>query len=519
MKTNILKYSLPLMLMAFLFSCTDQLEDINFDQKAVYKDDLKADNVIFQAFQPGMSKGIYRLEASWMHQVQYNLNADHFASYFMSANNFTSNNATYQLRDDWNSWPITVGYGDVLNPFLLARQETIEEAPDFYGIALILKVWTGHRLIDQFGPMPYSKLGEQDDPDFDTEEEAYKLFFAELDTAVAALDAALAIGKEAPYFKDPSTYQGSFALWVKMANTLRLRLAMRVSGVDEELSKTQASKAVTHPLGVIKTGEDFLVKSDLGHPLSFVSAWGDAQMSADVESILGGYNDPRLAIHYTLAQDATENVNGKFRGIRQGIQTPEKGHYVDYSRPATAPSAPAALMPAAEAYFLLAEAELKGYGLGQGSVSELYEAGIAASFAQHGLSGVGEYLSSEATPKDYIDYKTPDGEDYNFNATTDITPAWKEADSEERKLERIITQKWIALMPEGMEAWSELRRTGYPKLKPVPNNKNESIPEGEFIKRLPYPTSLVGTNPGGVEGAIEHLGGNNANIKLWWDTK
>jgi len=100
-----------------------------------------------------------------------------------------------------------------------------------------------------------------------------------------------------------------------------------------------------------------------------------------------------------------------------------------------------------------------------------------------------------------------------------VTVKWSEADNFETKLEKIITQKWIALYPEGTEAWSEFRRTGYPKLYPVAITKNPDLPAGTFIKRLTYPTAVTNSSGDAVKAAVAaHLGGkDSAATPIWWD--
>jgi hypothetical protein len=92
----------------------------------------------------------------------------------------------------------------------------------------------------------------------------------------------------------------------------------------------------------------------------------------------------------------------------------------------------------------------------------------------------------------------------------------------EENLERIITQKWIAMFPEGQEAWSEFRRTGYPKLYPIAeNNSLGDVPVGEFIKRIPYPSAITVASKAGVAEAVaKHLDGKDKMFTpIWWDVK
>ena len=89
------------------------------------------------------------------------------------------------------------------------------------------------------------------------------------------------------------------------------------------------------------------------------------------------------------------------------------------------------------------------------------------------------------------------------------------------KLEKIITQKWIAMYPNGQEAWSEFRRTGYPKVIPVVNNlSNGTIDTDIQVRRMTFPRSEYANNAAAVKEATSLLGGaDNGGTKLWWDKK
>jgi hypothetical protein len=111
------------------------------------------------------------------------------------------------------------------------------------------------------------------------------------------------------------------------------------------------------------------------------------------------------------------------------------------------------------------------------------------------------------------------------SALSDVTVAWNDADSDEKNLERIITQKYIAGFPEGQEAWSEFRRTGYPKVIPYSvNQSGGKIDTQRQIRRLNWPSSEYRTNAANVTAAISTLNGesslgtgDNGGTRLWWD--
>lgn len=178
-------------------------------------------------------------------------------------------------------------------------------------------------------------------------------------------------------------------------------------------------------------------------------------------------------------------------------------------------------MNASEMYFLRAEGAIRGWNMG-GTAQELYEKGINTSFAQHGLQA-GSYLTDNTSkPAPYVDKVANNSIQEGDSRLSTITIAWEENAQFEEKLERIITQKWIALYPDGQEAWTEFRRTGYPKVFPVVSNKspNGSIDTDIQIRRITFPTSEYNNNNAEVLKAVALLGGpDTGGTKLWWDKK
>jgi hypothetical protein len=175
-------------------------------------------------------------------------------------------------------------------------------------------------------------------------------------------------------------------------------------------------------------------------------------------------------------------------------------------------------MTSAEVFFLRAEAALRGWANAGGTAKELYEKGITTSLNQWGVGDQAAAYINDATskPAPYVDPKNAEN---NSPALSSITVKWDEAASADAKLERIITQKWLAIFPEGQEAWSEFRRTGYPKLFPVVHNEsNGTINTAIQIRRISFPQAEYTGNQGEVQKAIQLLGGpDNGGTRLWWD--
>jgi hypothetical protein len=291
---------------------------------------------------------------------------------------------------------------------------------------------------------------------------------------------------------------------------------MRIVKIAPALAKTEAEKAVNHSVGVLTTKDDIfkVVSVNFNNPIATISdAWQDIRMSADMESIMGGYNDPRLSAFFTTS----DQFAGQYKGVRTGIEIGAKADHAGFSGIGpVVNSKDIVLMTTAEAYFLRAEGALRGWNMG-GDAKSLYELGINASFDQHGVAGAGTYIADAvSTPKAYVDPNFPVN---NSAAVNNVTIAWDGASSNEVKLQKIITQKWIAGFPEGQEGWSEYRRTGYPKLFPVLKNTSGGKITTEFgVRRVNFVQSEKAGNPGGVATGVAKLGGpDNGGTRLWWD--
>ena len=175
-------------------------------------------------------------------------------------------------------------------------------------------------------------------------------------------------------------------------------------------------------------------------------------------------------------------------------------------------------MTAAESFFLRAEGALRGWTMG-GTAKSFYEQGVRMSFEENNAAGVDDYLADNtSTPGAFADNVGSD----NYTFSSKVTPAWDDNADFEGQLERIITQKWIAIYPDGPEGWSEYRRTDYPHLLPVVvNNSGGTIDDTKAkIRRLWYPPSEYSGNRQYILEAVGMLGGpDNGATSLWWDKK
>lgn len=508
----------------FLFvatSCTEKMEGLNKDTKLISDEDLQADANAGGFLLPAMMNNIVSTTTSY--QTQQNLEADSYSGYLESPTPFldNKNTMTYFMVGGWinNTWNVPT-HGVMDNWLLMDKQGYETKYPDLYAIALIIRVFAGERLVDTFGPYPYTDYGSSASTTFNTVEEAYNAFFSDLDKAIAALQKAEAADPDADQVRfkkwDKSSFEGEYTSWIKLANTLKLRCAMHLSLVKPDLAKKEAEEAVDPANGgVLTTAEgSFNVQPSATNVYyTMTNAWSDCRMSAAIISYMEGFNDPRLPIYALPATDPV--LNGKIEGIRAGIDKPSKAVYQFYSKPNFQPNSTMKQLDVAESYFLRAEGALRGWNMG-GTAKDFYEEGVKASFEENGVSGADAYLQGTTTMAAYTDPKNPKN---NSDALTDEVVKWDDNATFEEKLEKIITQKWIAMFPEGTEAWVEFRRTGYPKLYPIMVSNNPDLPVGTFIKRLTYPPTVTNASQAAVDAAIaKDLNGHaSAAEPLWWD--
>lgn len=512
---------------ALLTACTGEFEKWNINPNEATKDDMNHDNLSTGAYFSQMQKGVFIVgeDMGGRYQQDQALEGDLFASYLATTNTWgytTYNNDHYALYSGWYDYPFNDAYERIMQPWKSIYDVTDEVSPA-RAMATIIKVFGMSRITDMYGPIPYSKFGTGINVAYDSQKDVYYQFFTELDNAITLLTEYVQ-NNSGNYLADyDNVYQGNVTKWVKFANSIRLRLAMRISNIDETKAKQEATAAISNSVGLMTAASDDAILHQSStlvfkHPLWEIgTSWDDEHMSATMDCYLNGYSDPRISAYF---QPATET--GEYKGVRNGMPRMQKSAYMNVSsRPNFNQTSDMNWMHAAETYFLLAEAQLK-WGLSTSSAKEYYEEGIRTSFAAYNISGADTYISnSEQLPlSNYVDPST--------NRTTSVSGmlsmlpvAWDETADEDTNLERIMIQKWIALYPDGQEAWSEMRRTGYPGwVRIYSYNYQNEVTSGEMISRLKYPTTEYSNNSENTQAAVQFLGGlDAAGVRLWWDVK
>jgi hypothetical protein len=517
---KLIKYTLATIIAVSLTNCTSNFQDINTDPNGISNESLtQMNNNIGGSFTP-MFLNVFNVTPAWNYQLQQGLIGDVYSGYMTPPTPFAGNvnNMTYSLVDGWNGFPWSDAYGSVM-PFVRDIKNAVALSGDASGqkfvlLANIIKVSAMHRVSDIYGPIRYTKFDDfVTTGEYDSQETAYNAFFADLGEAIDGLKAFEGEPQFIPF--DMSSLGGDIAMWRKYANSLRLRLALRIVKVNPTLAKTQGEKSLASDAGLLET-QDMYINTGFAHPITVISgSWGDIRMGAEMESILEGFGDAREQKYFNPATDPT--LNGAYKGIRMGIDIQAKSQYVGHSSIGSVIDGETMQwMTASEVWFLRAEAALRGWA-GAGSAGANYESGVRASFAQHGVSGVDTYLTDNtSSPKDFIDAINPAN---NYTYPSNVKIAYNAAGTNEEQLEQIITQKWIAMFPDGQEAWSEFRRTGYPRIFPVVvNNSGGTIDTNIQIRRINFVQNEVNTNGSNVDTAIGYLNGpDNGGTRLWWD--
>jgi hypothetical protein len=509
-------FILSLFLVA-LTACTKNFEAENQNPYQISDEMLKQDfNLVGSPF----SGLLYNLYGG---QIEEDLCQDSWMGHLNTPTPFVGNvnNTTYYIR--WNSYWGRV-YGSVMSPSKqVIRLAKENDLPLFATWAKLIRILSMSKGTSIYGPMIYTNYGTTANVIlYDKESDLYNLFFAQLDT----IQSEFAANKDYKGFaKFDGSYKGSIPSWMKVVNSLRLRLAMRIVKVNPTLAKAQGEKAMSDPAGLITANADNFNVALLGNKLYMnviCFEWDDTRMGAVMESFLLGLKDGRISKFFqgpNLGQDPSLSVY-QYKGIRNGAYCDAKIDRVPFSRVSEDFKSVQTRrnITAAEVSFLKAEAALRGW-TGAGDAKTNYEEGVKLSFADWGASGVDAYLA-DATSKP-VDYVDPKDARNNFTASSTITVAWNDADNNELKLEKIMTQKWINNFTNSLESWSDFRRTGYPKIPHVAKNDSSPdwgvIPADGWIQRMPFVNAERTGSAAAVADATTKLGGPDLiNTRLWF---
>lgn len=532
-----------LMLTMILFSsCTDNFVDYN--RNTGEPTDEEMDPYLTVVIFSQMIDNVYSMQEN-SYQMNENLIGDPYGRHLSITNKgFTTPFSTFNANSSWLNYPFDDVFTKFYGPWYKLLKQEGEYQDALLQWASILRVATMHRLADMYGPIPYSQIGKGINTPYDSVEDLYKNMLTDLDNSIEYLTKFVKENPDVKLVFDPEkadvVYKADFKKWIAFANSLKLRLAMRVVYAAPDLAKTKAEEAVKHEFGVITSNDDipkYVFSAGPNGVYQVSSSWGDSKPAADIVSYMKGYEDPRLPFYFSKAElldkDSIPYPGIDYLGIRTGIILDEKPKMMTYSGDMHKANSPSIWMTAAEVAFLRSEGALRGWSMG-GIAKDLYEEGVRLSFNQWGAGGVDEYLQDDKKIQaNYVNphltenpnYKEGSSEpkfiDTSIDAVSKITIKWNDAADFEENLERIITQKWIAIYPLGTEAWSEHRRTGYPRFFPVMvNSSDEPELTTKLASRIPFAPNEKQNNQENYEDAVKKLGGpDKYGTRLWWDKK
>lgn len=378
--------------------------------------------------------------------------------------------------------------------------------PNYKAIALIYKSWAYSILTDLYGDVPFSEATKATEgnfqPAFDKQKDIYTRILADLETANDLINTtkALTYGGDILYNANAlsGTVNPGMVKWKRFCNSLKLRLLLRISKRNDELSINNRIAAmladpVKYPMFAANSDEAiFKFTGSFPYFNPYYNArqldWRDGtyftkffidKMNAD--------NDPRRTLWST-----TVAVGGvqSYVGIESGYPVTTEyqvGRNSSYSDVLKTYVPMGIMMTLSELEFIKAELAVKGFSTGR-TAKQHYDAGVTASMIQWGLTLPAGYLSQS-------------GVVYDATATT------------AQQMERIMLQKYYAYFFVDYQSWFEKRRTGYPVLP-----RGAGIPaENKFPSRVPYPTYLQSLNAANLAKAIASMGGDNSDIKVWWE--
>ncbi len=528
---------------SLLFSCED-LTQLNENPNGVVPR-LVNPNLVLSTVLTQTSKSFVNLGYGNIAGVMQHTQKD---GWFSDHNNYEWSN------QDWSE------FYSILTDNKLVYDRSSELKYEFHqGVSLVMKSMVFGLITDLWGDAPYTDALKGENgilkPAFESQESIYTGILADLETANTLLSKDR-LEYDGILESADGIYGGEPAQWRKLANSLMLRYYMRISDKKPDVAKAGIEKIIANPdtYPIITSADDDALMgfdentSDTAWPNNTEydasqSNYSRTKMCATLVEKLQDFNDPRIAVwankvEIPLVVDAAfpagtdeiveidgkkyrhlspdkvgsdpVNTDSEYVGLppalggipvlynrnpnaSQGSFNPHVSQLNDIYKAASGDLLKARLMSAAEVHFILAEAALKGWAAG--SITDHYNAAIEASFEAWDLAGeYGDYISQ-------------------------VDVAYNNGDTDEDKLNRIITQKWIASWTASTEAWFDYRRTGFPELQAGPGAKRTVLPV-----RFYYMTNELMLNEVNATSALEKLevtsftqadGNNSAWSKPW----
>lgn len=469
-------------------SCTKDFKETNTNPNTVpaTRPESLLESAIYSMVQANQTRAL-RLNHELMQVHVTTINSDEIHRYIIRPSE-----SDYM----WNAWYLQItNFRDMYNS---AKELALVPNQAYYysymGIARVMEAWAFSLITDTYGDVPFTEAtrGRTDNiyqPKFDRQQDIYDSLFKNLEEANTLFARNDTLIPDAAKQRDP-LFAGSISKWRKFSNSLYLRLLLRASGRAESSSAQKIQQLIstpaTYPL-MANNDESAVLRFTTTPP--FVSAFntyrdydfnGDNGLSQFFINTLNYWEDPRRTKWATT-------VGSNYEGVPSGYM------------PGQVPERLSAYLPALkneprlgnilsypELQFMLAEAALKGYSTG--NAKTLYENGVNNAITFWALAVPAGHLAKPGI-------------------------AWVDAETDAQKLEKIITQKYFTYFFTDFQSWFEYRRTGYPDLPIGPGVQNNGI----LPTRLVYPTAVQSLNRANYNEAVSRMGGDDMQIKVWWD--
>ncbi len=479
-----MKKIICLFIIGMVLGCTDNFEDLNTDKKnpatvtgeSLFNNATERFHHILNS--ASVNTNVFRLYAQYWAQTTY----PEESQYQQVQRNIPDNWYSRLYRDALRDL-------DEAKQLISAQETNSQTAPIQQNKLAIIEITEAHIytvLVDLFGNVPYSEALDFSNPNpkYDDAETIYYSEIESLNQAIANLDPG------APSF-DPTSdlvNQGNTRMWLKTANSLKLRLAMRLADVDPAKSQQMAESAIQS--GVFDDiSENYSVEYTMNAPYTYpayedlvLSGRSDFVAANTIVEVMNDLDDPRRDDFFQ------ENLgDGIFRGGIYGTANAFSGFSHAGERLYTA-NTPGIALKYSEVLFLKAEAAQRGYTVG-GTAEEFYHMGIRASIKEWG--------GTDAEADAYI-------------AQEEVN--WDTADGDWRQ--KIGLQKWLSLYNNGLEGWTTWRLLDFEGFKVPPGLTEDDIPN-----RLVYPVNEATLNGVNLRQAADDIGGDTVQSKIFWDVR
>ncbi|AQY21850.1 SusD/RagB family nutrient-binding outer membrane lipoprotein [Riemerella anatipestifer] len=455
----------------FVFnSCTRGFEEMNKD-----KDNFTEETVSVNLLLPNI---LYRIADT---NVDNNFSLGNKVSQMISYIQYNQID-TYTWTANDSYWKL---YGQIENLNDIENIGKKSHKEEYIGVAKVLKAFIFTQMSDAYGPIPMSEAGQYKQgiltPKYDSQEEVYK-------GANQMLKEANQILKKGATIEGDKLYGGDISKWRKFANSLRLRVLIKIMNKQDVSSEIREILSNPNEYPIFKTNQDAAIYyySGVGNDVSPYSAGRGrvyeieqlTALSTTMLDLAKKYNDPRIDTWYNKPQNSSHTEH---KAIKPGSYSTDYRNLsmLNLNFHYNPTLIKGILMTYSELEFILAEMAEKGWV--NLPAKQHYENGVKASF---------EFWNT-AMPQNYL------------TETAAYTGD---------KLVLIAEQKWLAFFWNGFEAWNDFKRTGLPQLKPSEGNTNGN----KIPSRLIYPSIEQSVNRDNYQKASNLLGGDNINSKMWW---